>query len=257
MGMHSGPAAWWTSGTNAGRTHIATKGIVQSGLVLNLDAGVSTSYPGTGTTWSDLSGQSNTGTVTGGATYSTNDNGTFVFDGVNDYVTVPHSTSLNLTTGVSASTWFKFTTIPTYTGSEGQIVFLRKKNAWQVGVYITDSNHYLFCMVNTASSYWSSPAGYWLNYQLTAGTWYNLTLTYTSANTSAYLNGALMYTFSDTTGNLTTNTNTVEVAVGDATTTYATGWFPGSIPTAHVYNRALSATEVLKNVNALRGRFGV
>ena len=64
MGAYAGVESTWASQTNTGRTHIATKGIVQSGLVLNLDAGVSSSYPGTGTTWTDLSCNWNNGTQT-------------------------------------------------------------------------------------------------------------------------------------------------------------------------------------------------
>jgi hypothetical protein len=52
--------------------------VVVEGLVLALDAGNSKSYPGSGTTWTDLSGQGNNGTITG-AVYT---NGSFDFDGV-------------------------------------------------------------------------------------------------------------------------------------------------------------------------------
>jgi hypothetical protein len=88
MGVFAGIERNWASQTNAGRTHIATKGIVQSGLVLNLDAGVSSSYPGSGTTWTDLSGNGNTGTLTNGPTYNSANGGSLVFDGVDDYVNV-------------------------------------------------------------------------------------------------------------------------------------------------------------------------
>ena len=54
-----------------------------NGLVLCLDAGNRKSYPGSGTTWTDLSGRGNNGTLTNGPTYS---NGAIVFDGVDDYV---------------------------------------------------------------------------------------------------------------------------------------------------------------------------
>ena len=54
MGAFAGPAEWWTDSTSDGRNHIATKGIVQSGLVVNLDAGTLASYPGSGSTWTNL-----------------------------------------------------------------------------------------------------------------------------------------------------------------------------------------------------------
>ena len=54
MGAFAGPAEWWTDSTSDGVNHIATKGIVQSGLVVNLDAGTLASYPGSGSTWTNL-----------------------------------------------------------------------------------------------------------------------------------------------------------------------------------------------------------
>ncbi len=98
MSVYSGPADWWTDGTNSGRTHAATKGIVQSGLVLNLDAGVSSSYPGSGTTWFDLSGNSNNGAING-PTF--NANGSLVFAGSPNQIYLSNSASLNPTTGLT------------------------------------------------------------------------------------------------------------------------------------------------------------
>jgi hypothetical protein len=60
--------------------------VVTDGLVLALDAADTNSYPGSGTTWNDLSGNGNTGTLTNGPTYSSDNGGSIVFDGTNDYV---------------------------------------------------------------------------------------------------------------------------------------------------------------------------
>jgi hypothetical protein len=59
--------------------------LVQNGLVLALDAADKNSYRGTGTTWSDLSGNNNTGTLTNGPTFNGGNGGSIVFDGVDDY----------------------------------------------------------------------------------------------------------------------------------------------------------------------------
>ncbi|MFM7065351.1 MAG: hypothetical protein ACKO0U_00750, partial [Gammaproteobacteria bacterium] len=59
--------------------------IVNSGLVLSLDAGNARSYPGSGSTWTDLAAAARTGTLTNGPTYSSSNGGSIVFDGVNDY----------------------------------------------------------------------------------------------------------------------------------------------------------------------------
>lgn len=94
MSVHAGPADWWTDGTNAGRTHIATKGIVQSGLVLNLDAGVSSSYSGSGTTCTDLSGNGNHCTLYNGVTYDSTNKGRLIFNGSTQYVKTPSITNI-------------------------------------------------------------------------------------------------------------------------------------------------------------------
>jgi hypothetical protein len=65
-----------------------TPPIVTNGLVLNLDCGNRLSYPTSGTTWTDLSGNNNNGTLTNGPTFNPNNLGSIVFDGVDDYVSV-------------------------------------------------------------------------------------------------------------------------------------------------------------------------
>ena len=78
------------------------KSIVTDGLVFYVDAANDNSYPGTGTTWSDLIG-GNDGALTNGPTYSSANGGSIVFDGVNDYTTVSVSTSGDIT----YCAWFK------------------------------------------------------------------------------------------------------------------------------------------------------
>jgi len=62
--------------------------IPQNGLQLLLDAANTKSYPGSGTTWTDLSGNGNTGTLTNSPTFTTDNGGAIRFDGTNDYVVV-------------------------------------------------------------------------------------------------------------------------------------------------------------------------
>ena len=78
------------------RVHTFPSELVSDGLVLNLDAGDPRSYPSSGTTWTDLSGNGNTGTLTNGPTYSNGNGGALVFNGTNSYVTVgSFSSNLN------------------------------------------------------------------------------------------------------------------------------------------------------------------
>ena len=79
---------------------------VTSGLVLCLDAGNAKSYPGSGTVWTDLSGNGNTGTLINGPTYNSANGGSIVFDGVNDYANIGVGRGVNQFSGnFAVSVW--------------------------------------------------------------------------------------------------------------------------------------------------------
>jgi hypothetical protein len=82
--------------------------IVTNGLVLNLDAANKDSYPGTGTTWTDLSGNGNNGTLINGPSFLSNVNsGIIKFDGVDDYISRSYNSTFNIRTGLTLSVFFK------------------------------------------------------------------------------------------------------------------------------------------------------
>ena len=81
--------------------------IVTDGLVLYLDAGNYLSYPGSGTTWTDLSSGGSNGTLTNGPTYSPDNAGSIVFDGVDDYAAVSCNLSTFSSLTVSIYTYIK------------------------------------------------------------------------------------------------------------------------------------------------------
>ena len=93
--------------------------IVTSGLVLCLDAANKRSYPGTGTTWTDLSGNSNNGTLTNGPTFSAGNQGSIVFDGTNDYAYQSLFTNA-ITTTLTFDVWVKFSDA----GSSGRYIII-------------------------------------------------------------------------------------------------------------------------------------
>ena len=68
--------------------------MIQDGLVLALDAGDKNSYPGSGTTWFDVSGNNN-GTLTNGPTFNSSNGGSIVFDGVDDFIQMSQTTTLS------------------------------------------------------------------------------------------------------------------------------------------------------------------
>ena len=87
--------------------------VVTDGLVLYLDAGNVKSYPGTGTVWSDLSGDGNNGDLINGITYSS---GNLLFDGSIDYVDCGTKASLDITPNVTLETFVNFPSFTVYGG---------------------------------------------------------------------------------------------------------------------------------------------
>ena len=81
--------------------------IITDGLVLALDAASPRSYPGTGTTWYDLSGNGNNGTNSN-ITYSSTNGGIFYFNNSSSVSLISNSPSLNPTTGLTIESWVKF-----------------------------------------------------------------------------------------------------------------------------------------------------
>lgn len=260
MSVHGGPADWWTQGTDSGRKHVATKGIVQNGLVLNLDAGVSESYPGTGTTWTDLSGNGNNGTLTNGPTYSSANGGSLVFDGSNDYVEITNNSTYQFTNTqpFTINSWVKWNNT---TG--GHIIFAYALTVGR-GYYFSLFNGVNISGVTTNSfnfDYWDGSAFRGIlgvNNSIMPNVW--IMLTATSATNSVndmkvYLNGVLVSYSNRGTGSPTSiNYSTLPLRIG------ARGdgsYFNGDIPQVSIYNRALTAQEIQQNFNATRGRYGI
>lgn len=215
-------------------------GSVTNGLVMHLDAGNSTSYPGSGTTWTDLSGNANTGTLVGGVGYNSSNGGFLTFDGSNDAVT----TLGRFATGAAAksfSVWFKINS----TTSRGWVVAGGSDNNGQAfGLFREGppNNRLIF--------HGNGPGDLVFVVSQNATDFYNAAVTYDGTTVRAYINGQL-----DASGARTLNTGNTTVVLGRRQ--LGTDFFNGNIAQALMYNRALSATEVTQNFNALRGRFGL
>ena len=215
-----------------------SSGIVFDGLVLNLDAGDVSSYPGTGTTWYDISGKGNNGTLTNGPTYDSANKGSIVFDGVDDYVDVSNT---SFGGEFTFSCWFK---ISTKTGV--RIIFGSSGGSVSGGPKIGfDEANYFIRIVGVAHSSTTSPA---------INTWTNMTIKRNSQNkVDFYRNGENeTRLFSDAAQVGTFTLDKIGANGADSSQD-----FYGSIATIHAYNRALSSTEVLQNFNALRSRYGI
>jgi hypothetical protein len=210
--------------------------IVENGLVLCLDAANKLSYRGTGTTWTDLSGNNNTSTLINGPTFSTANLGSIVFDGTDDYVNCGNGASLKLTSG-TVTVWMKTTS--TAVAYQGIVV-----KALNYGIYNYGGNLLLYD--------WGADTNRNSGISISDGNWRFITLNFASNsanNAKVYINGVLVYT-------TTMYKTSDDYSLGISTGSSGSQLFPGTIGSVQIYNRELTATEILQNYNATKSRFG-
>lgn len=222
--------------------------VIEDGLVLCLDAADTNSYPRTGSVWYDLSGNGNNGTLTNGPTFSSNSRGSIVFDGSNDYVSIPHSSEL----AFSGDFTIESVILPTANTANCIIQKGSGNDFYQ--------EYWLLNDMRNTSRYFSLIMAYSNNGGRTEAKTGNIAVlnnyyhvvAKVSANTQyVYVNGAL----EATAGISTRLTGTSNLRVGWRVDGFAAT--NGHIPYVKIYNRSLSADEILQNYNATKGRFGL
>jgi hypothetical protein len=186
-----------------------------------------------GSTVTDRSGKGNTGTITGATRTTTGKFGSaLAFTGTGKWVTVPDSTSLHLTTGLTVEGWVN----PTANGTSSWRAMAVKETATGLSwaLYPFGDGGFPSAHAFTTSELWArgttTPA---LN------TWTHVAATYDGSNIRLYLNGVLAATRAQT-GSLVSSTQPLRFG-GDA---LWSEWFQGSLDEIRVYSRALSATEI-------------
>lgn len=216
--------------------------VVTNGLVLSLDAADRNSYPGSGTTWTDLTGNGYNGTLTNGPTFSSANGGSIVFDGVDDKVTFPSST-ISTPSGVTVEVWFNSTS-----GTKYQDIFDTQDTTgiWIVTNFSGAGTGKISTSFNTLTSYITS------NYS--ANNWYQVVLAGASTTNTQYINGSVSGTGAQTVPTSVVLTN---ARIGNVDGDRASEYFVGSIPIFRIYNRALTATEVQQNYLSTKSRFGL
>lgn len=228
--------------------------IVTTGLVLNLDAGDSASYPGSGTTWTDLSGNSRTGTLINGVGYSSSNGGYLTFNGSNQHVGVSNIISfLSAKTNFSFDIWFKLNN-PTLNNS---IFSFGRGGSYTDDVLIAVYGSVIFAQVNNgvdgnAKMSFSSTA--WTNIQVV----FDGTLTGNSNRLKMYINGVLQtltidYTVPSVSATVPSGTS----SIGAYTSTYNGNRLNGNVSVTRGYSTSLTSTEVTQNFNAIRSRYGL
>jgi len=224
--------------------------IVTDGLVLCLDAANARSYPGTGTTWSDLAG-SNNGTLTNGPTFTTANRGGITLDGTDDKISISNTDIFSLVANQGFSICIIAKDIHAFIGgplfsimsvSGDRMQFNYREFFWATG--------------DRAGSY--AEAEYNTTFQsiFSAGTWYHIVCTRdTSGNPRVYINGV----FKGTTN--PNNDNNINSSIDFSSASefqlgYSTGFYT-SATFSHFsyYNRELTAKEIRQNYLATKGRY--
>lgn len=222
--------------------HYRGPNIVRTGLDIVLDAGSQRSYPGTGTTWYDLSGKNNHFTLANGLESGFNANGYFTFDASND---LAYNDSLNTTIGASGTcvVWMK----PNASQNDGTY-----NGIFSYGPRNCDANTFLMSMNNSLGPTMAK----WCN-DFTSPTatmnstqWWQYTLRIDGPSVTFFLNAT-----NAGTGTITSTVNGVGRAQVGATD-LAGRYYRGDIASVLFYNRALTDDEVDQNFKALRSRYG-
>ena len=212
---------------------------IPDGLIYHIDPANPKSYIGTGTTIYDLSGNGNTSNFTNGALYQNYQKGVVVVDGNNDYISTP---LFNLTSPVTVSAWVKNVVV-------GGTVF----GASGSGV-VYGNSEYIFGLNSNQNVVIQGDPGGVKTYNLPEikfNSWINLTMTRDASNNmSVYLNGI------GSTSNSQSYSNTLQMNQIGRYSNFTNQYnAKGSIGEVKIYNRALSASEVLQNYNATKKRY--
>ena len=225
--------------------------VITNGLVLNLDAGFTPSYPTMATTWYDVSSGGNNGTLTNGPTFSSANNGSIVFDGLDDFVGVPngYTSVMKGNDYWTVSMWYKTISTP----NNGPVL---------VSPGVGQLNYFdLFLQVTLSQVYFSAGGGAGSNYlqgsvSLSNNTIYNVVFVKNGTTTGKfYINTAEVNLSTFGTGLGAMPNVNADFIIGSFK---QTGWeLNGNIYSTQMYNRAFTQAEITQNFNATKSRFGL
>jgi|SRR5210317_1614824 len=224
------------------------KSIVTDGLVFYVDAANENSYPGTGTTWSDLIG-GNDGALTNSPTYSSANGGSIDFDGANDYVGgTGISNGGGSGTAQSYNIWFKTDVLDVPGLSQG-LFFWDQYN----GIAIYDVTGELFIQTrgdNSIGDFSPTPTA-------TVNTWHNVVFNFNQGvSYECWLDGVSFGSVATSdTSNEPTSSQIWSIGSRINDSNNYLDYCNGNIAIVQAYNRALTTSEILQNYNALKNRF--
>jgi hypothetical protein len=226
--------------------------VVRNGIVLHLDAANKKSYSGTGTTWADLSGLGNNGTLVNGVGYSSDTAGSLVFDGTNDRV----DCGTTLPDTISGTNGFTIEVCAYPENSQNAYADIwGNHNEPYKGIVLQQNgsnlNQYNWAFgVGTA---WKNGSNF---FYLTTRQYNHLVCIRAYPYCYTYLNGVLIDTSGPHNDSLVVN-SVYNLQLGVGWHLDSSRYWRGRLSNFKVYNRALSAAEVRQNFEALRGRYGI
>ena len=228
--------------SSVGWTSSLPSSYVTENLQFYVDAGLPSSYSGTGTTWYDISGNSRNLTMNS-LSYSSNDGGYIIFDG-------SHTADSVATYSINFSNGFTVESVAKFSGSGQEGLFAFNGNGEFINVQAQETN--IRWEVDQGSSFETTNS-------LTSSTWYHVTCVYegtsngSSATARIYINGVENNTgslYADRTGTSQSQTSNFELGLHD-------NYLNGNIALSRMYNKVLSPSEVLQNFNYTKDRFGL
>ena len=230
--------------------------LVSTGLVLDLDAGNSASYNGTGTTWTDLSGRGNNGTLVNSVTYNSSNQGYLIFNGngsyagsggYNPYVSLPRSTDLDFGADDFTVEMWAYTT----TANPHPEYITVNVNA---GSYAAFRMEYWNGNVNLLHSYNGTSHANGGSFPITMNAWQHIAVSRIGGSVAVYVNGVLKITYS-LPGSLIAQQDS---RIGDFLGSNGYYSFSGNIATTKIYKgKGLTSTEVGNHFSLTKTRFGL
>ena len=224
--------------------------IITNGLVLALDGANRKSNPGSGTTWTDLSGNGKDGSLANGASFQTTNGGSVAFDGVNDRVTLYASNQLIGNQYATLEAWIKSSDDGTGSGATANFLGTRVGQNMSINRYST-TNTAVF-LTDFTSGNLNAPIG---SINVFDQNWHHIVGVNNFGICSLYVDGTLEGTNSTKSGQ-NIDLNAEVMAIGNDTNNTSRTFY-GEVAIARIYNRALSTSEVLQNYNAVKSRFGL
>lgn len=239
------------AGRRSGTVEPFTANIVQSGLFAHFESSYPDSYPGTGTSWFDLEGNSSPAILQNGTDYSLYNNGVFILDGIDDYISIPDSTVFRGTpnTVFTIQQWVNVSSFndkdrlfEKFTSNAGYSVQLRNEGQLALEMKGSSSNNYVLSLDTIQLDTWML---------VTAVIAFNGK---SATPSKVYVNGVQKIYIENTETSIGTNNSVLKINSGQT---------PGSrepiskIGAVYIYNRALTISEITENFDATKGRFGI